>query len=192
MKHGIFSGEPRTEWLTEVGPDLRMRLLDRFTFTDPAGRTWEAPASRVVDGASIPRPLWSIVGSPYTGDYRRASIVHDVATDAATTPAERAAADRMFFHACRAGGCPLLEAIALYVGVRIGAYIERVPAWKAAGLAATRVPHLAATAWDARLQADHRLACEVVLADGPTEDAAELEARVDHALSMLTNVAFDK
>lgn len=192
MNHGKFSGDPKTQWLTEAGPDRRMQVLERFVFTDPKSRVWEAPAGSVVDGASIPRPLWTVVGSPYTGDYRRASIVHDVATPPGTTADARAAADRMFFHACRAGGCPLLEAIALYVGVRIGAYIEHVPAWKAATLAAARGPAMTTTAWDARLQADHRLACEVVLADGTTEDENELEARVDKALAMLTNVPLDK
>src|SRR5262249_24298826 len=114
MSQGKFSAEPRTQWLTEAGPDRQIRVLERFVFTDPGGRDWEAPAGSVVDGASIPRPLWSVVGSPYTGDYRRASIVHDVATMEPITPAARAEADRMFFHACRAGGCSLLEVITLY------------------------------------------------------------------------------
>lgn len=29
------------------------------------------------DGASIPKFLWSIVGSPYLGSYRKAAIIHD-------------------------------------------------------------------------------------------------------------------
>jgi len=191
MSHGKFSGEPRTQWLTETGPDRQMRVIERFVFTDAKGRAWEAPAGSVVDGASIPRSLWAVVGSPYTGDYRRASIVHDVATQGIKSAAERSAADRMFFHACRAGGCPLLEAIALYIGVRIGAYVEHVPAWKTATLTVVRNPQAAPSAWDARLQADHRLALEVVLADGTTEDDVELEARVERALSMLTNVELE-
>ncbi len=121
--HGQFSVDPETVWLTgEGGSDRTMRLLRAFSFTDPGGRVWLAPEGSVVDGASIPRALWTTVGSPYTGNYRRASIVHDVACVAAAgDPARRREADRMFFHACRAGGCSISEATVLYVGVRIGA-----------------------------------------------------------------------
>lgn len=29
------------------------------------------------DGASIPKPLWSIIGSPFTGNYVSAALFHD-------------------------------------------------------------------------------------------------------------------
>src|SRR4249920_824867 len=123
MGHGAFSGEPEAVWLTQDGTeDRNMRLLKEFSFTDPDARKWAAPVGTVVDGASIPRALWTIVGSPYTGDYRRASVVHDVACDnAGGDKKKRRAADRMFFHACRAGGCSIRESTILYLGVRIGA-----------------------------------------------------------------------
>lgn len=106
MSQGTFSGDPVTRWLSETGDDRNMEILEAFTFTDPAGKVWKAPVGSVVNGASIPRPLWSVVGSPYTGDYRRASIVHDVASvEADHDEAKRRAADRMFYHACRVGGC---------------------------------------------------------------------------------------
>ena len=35
------------------------------------------PYMFVTDGASIPRYLWSIVGSPWTGNYPQAAVVHD-------------------------------------------------------------------------------------------------------------------
>ncbi|MBL8394610.1 MAG: DUF1353 domain-containing protein [Candidatus Accumulibacter sp.] len=119
--HGSFSGNPKTEWLVDAnGEDSDMRLLEDFSFTDPAGRIWLAPRGAVVNGASIPRPLWSTIGSPYTDDYRRASVVHDVACD--TPSVARKDADVMFFHACRAGGCSPIQARVLYAGVRIGAW----------------------------------------------------------------------
>ncbi len=120
-EYGVFSGNPRTEWLVDVGGEDRdMRLLEDFSFTDQGGRIWPAPAGSVVNGASIPRPLWSTIGSPYTDDYRRASVVHDVAC---STPAvARKDADVMFFYACRAGGCTAVQARILYAGVRIGAW----------------------------------------------------------------------
>lgn len=119
---GMFSGNPKTEWLRDPAkPDREMALLESFSYTDPEGRLWMAPAGSVINGASIPRPLWSIVGSPYTDDYREASVVHDVAC--ATPGVSRRDADRMFYFACLAGGCPVEQARMLYLGVRIGAWV---------------------------------------------------------------------
>lgn len=117
---GLFSGDPQTTWLTEPGVDRRMRLLADFWFDDPVGHRWFAPKGSVVDGASIPQALWSSVGSPYTGPYRRASIVHDVACNTNGVP--RDAADEMFYFACIAGGCSVIQAKLLYAGVRIGSW----------------------------------------------------------------------
>ena len=119
--HGSFSDNPKTEWLANpASADRDMKLLEDFSYTDPDGREWPAPQGSVVNGASIPRPLWSTVGSPYTDDYRNASVVHDVAVD---NPAvNRKEADKMFYYACLAGGCSLKQARLLYVGVRIGSW----------------------------------------------------------------------
>lgn len=118
---GVFSGAPRTVWLIEPTADRRMQLLEAFTFTDAAGRVWDAPEGHHVDGASIPRALWTAVGSPYTGDYRRASILHDVHCDRHPQDGpERRAGDSMFYAACRAGGCDRLAAKLLFLGVRLG------------------------------------------------------------------------
>ena len=108
MSFGTFSGNPRTEWLTENGADRNMSLLEDFWYEDPAGRHWRAPKGSVINGASIPETLWSSVGSPYTGEYRRASIVHDVACDSPNSDREQA--DDMFYSACLAGGCSKAQA----------------------------------------------------------------------------------
>ncbi len=122
--HGSFSGNPKTEWLVDaVAPDRDMELLCDFSLTDPVGTRWPAPKGSVVNGASHPQPLWSSVGSPYTDDYRRASVVQDVACNTSGVP--RRAADVMSFHACRAGGCGPVQARILYAEVRIGARAAR-------------------------------------------------------------------
>lgn len=127
---GSFSDNPKTEWLTQTGDDRNMKLLEDFTYTDPDGKVWVAPKGNVVNGASIPAALWSTVGSPYTGEYRRASIVHDVACD---NPAiQRKDADKMFYFACLAGGCSTAQAELLYVGVRIGAWFPKIRFWSEA------------------------------------------------------------
>ena len=75
-KWGHYTGEPVTKW----NPDGRtMTLLTELRYTDPHGEMWVAPIGSVVDGASIPQLAWSIIGSPLTGTYRDASIIHDVA-----------------------------------------------------------------------------------------------------------------
>ncbi|MGH8851707.1 MAG: DUF1353 domain-containing protein [Casimicrobiaceae bacterium] len=75
-----FEGQVNATWLRQPGPDRDMRLTTDFAFVDSRGVRWEAPAGRVVDGASIPDALWSsLIGTPYIGDYRRATVVHDIA-----------------------------------------------------------------------------------------------------------------
>ena len=69
-----FKGEVVAKWLDD---GRQMELMESFGFTDPSGQNWEVPKGAIVDGASIPKILWSIVGSPYTGQYRKASVIHD-------------------------------------------------------------------------------------------------------------------
>ncbi len=62
----------------EALPDGRnLRLLEPFEYVDPHGHSWKVPAGTEVDGASIPSPLWSFVGGPFSGKYRSASVIHD-------------------------------------------------------------------------------------------------------------------
>lgn len=54
-----------------------MQLVQPFGFEDKNGVLWSVPAGVNVDGATIPRSLWPIVGPPFTGKYRDASVIHD-------------------------------------------------------------------------------------------------------------------
>lgn len=123
MSFGNFSANPRTEWLVDGGEDRNMLMLEDFWYVDPQGRRWEAPRNSVINGASIPVALWSSVGSPYTDDYRRAAVVHDVAC--ANPEIVRDEADEMFYFACLCGGCSLFKSKILYAGVRIGAAVRK-------------------------------------------------------------------
>lgn len=38
-----------------------------------------APRGMVTDGASVPRIMWRVIGSPFTGRYRWPSVIHDAA-----------------------------------------------------------------------------------------------------------------
>lgn len=189
MTNGSFSGDPRTLWLTQSGDDRDMRVLELFTFTDPSAQIWDAPADSVINGASIPRPLWTLVGSPYTGDYRRASIVHDVACDrAGSNVPTRRAADRMFYHACRAGGCSVAQSTILYLGVRVGAVWPFVPQWAPALAVQSAGPRLVRSATEDRLERDFRQTAEMVLSEGEVDDVDEIERRTDRALSTITGL----
>ncbi|MBV8044653.1 DUF1353 domain-containing protein [Pluralibacter sp.] len=116
--YGSFTGNVVTQWLKEHGPDRNMVLMQDFHYTDPSSRVWPAPAGSIINGVSIPQTLWSTIGSPYIGDYRLASVIHDVAC---TQGANRKEVDIMFYYACLAGGCSHNRARVFYLGVRIGA-----------------------------------------------------------------------
>ncbi len=73
-----YIGDVVTKWLRHDGDDRLMQLAEHFTFVDGRGNAWTAPAGFVFDGATIPRPLWSMFGDPFIGDYRRAAVIHDL------------------------------------------------------------------------------------------------------------------
>jgi hypothetical protein len=123
LAQGKFTGRVAVEWLTGQTPERDMRLLEAFVFTDSQGKEWAVPAGAVVDGASIPQGFWSIAGSPFTGNYRRASVVHDYFCDQKTQPWINV--HRMFFAAMIAGGVGELEAKIFYAAVYAGG-----PRWK--------------------------------------------------------------
>lgn len=63
--------------LEDVGNGRDFRVMEQFRFLDFSGTTWVVPPGEVVNGASIPRILWDILGGPWSGKYRRGSVVHD-------------------------------------------------------------------------------------------------------------------
>lgn len=124
---GQFHGRVVVEWLqTEAGPDRDMRLVERFAFRDPSGSEWSVPVGAVVNGASIPRVLWTLVGSPFVGNYRRASVVHDHFCAVKTRPWQTV--HRMFYNAMLAGGVSVSRAKTMYAAV----YGEG-PRWDSSG-----------------------------------------------------------
>lgn len=181
FNQGNFSGEPKTIWLTESGvPDRRMRVLEDFSFSDPTEKVWPAPAGYDgLNGASIPRALWSLVGSPYTGDYRRAAIVHDYACDVGIN---RKDADRMFYHACRAGGCGVVQATLLYIGVRIGAWLGSLGSLHALNESVPFGPRISRTKAEIDLEAFYQQVAHEVLFVGEVDDPLKLEPLVDGSI----------
>ena len=108
-KWGYYDGEPVTKW----NPDGRtMTLLTELRYTDPKGNVWVAPIGSLVDGASIPRYLWSVMGGPFEGRYRNASVLHDVAYGDKKRPWQDC--DRMFYYAMRCSGVSAAEAKTMF------------------------------------------------------------------------------
>ena len=108
-KWGYYSGYVEARWEND---GRNMILLRDLAYLDPQGVTWTAPAGSEVDGASIPRSLWSIMGGPFEGKYRNASVLHDVAYEQQKRPWEDC--DRMFYNAMRCSGVSAAEAGTMY------------------------------------------------------------------------------
>ena len=68
------------------------------------------------DGASIPRGLWSIVGSPMTGGYQRSACLHDALY--ASEYFAREICDALFLEAMESEGVSYVKRYAMYYAVR--------------------------------------------------------------------------
>lgn len=105
------------------GPlDIRMHsgsregtLLAPFVYIDPRGKSWTAPKGAVVDGASIPKVFWSLVGGPWDDKYREASVVHDYYCDTRSEPWKEV--HRAFYEAMLANGVDSTKAKIMYAAV---------------------------------------------------------------------------
>lgn len=113
---GQFKGHVETRWLRDTGEDRLMLLLKDFIFIDDHGIEWVAPVGSIIDGASIPKFLWSIVGGPLEGDYRRASVLHDVYCKSQDKPHKEV--HDMFYHAMIADAVPKHKAKYMHFAVR--------------------------------------------------------------------------
>lgn len=110
---GRFVGKVVTEWLDEDG--RKMKLIEPFLYIDPDGSEWNAPVGWVIDGASIPKVAWSVIGGPFEGKYRNASVIHDVACDQKTRPWMDV--HRAFYTAMLTGGVDTIKAKIMYAAV---------------------------------------------------------------------------
>lgn len=118
-KWGEFIGEVRTVWVSHDGPDLNMELIDDFVFQDDNGQKWVAKKGHIINGASIPRILWSIYpGSPYVGEYRRAAAIHD-SLYIEQFGGDRKAVDKAFYKAMRTDNTDWFKAKVMYIAVRL-------------------------------------------------------------------------
>lgn len=76
--HHEFSGK-----FLGQGRDFKLDATIKFWSAkhfNPVSQTylWSAHQACIVDGASIPKWAWSIVGGPFSGAYRLSSGIHDI------------------------------------------------------------------------------------------------------------------
>ncbi|MDZ7616144.1 MAG: DUF1353 domain-containing protein [Patescibacteria group bacterium] len=109
---GRFEGAVVAAWNDD---GRNMTLREDFAYFDPQGRHWPAPSGTAVDGASIPSAFWTFIGGPFEGQYRNASVVHDVGCVEMTERWEDV--HRMFYEACRCAGVSEAKAKMLYYAV---------------------------------------------------------------------------
>jgi hypothetical protein len=93
----------------------RMEIMQDFYFKDKADRLWKAPKGYQTDGASIPRALWTIVGSPYTGKYLKAAVIHDVYCELRSR--ESKLVHKTFYDGMIAAGVENMQAKVMYYAV---------------------------------------------------------------------------
>lgn len=157
---GRFEGEePVTQWLDD---GRQMKLLSAMGFWRPDGSHWPVPAGIVIDGASIPAALWSVLGGPFEGRYRKPSIVHDHYCVTRNRP--WADVHRMFYEGMRAAGVGPIKAKTMYYAVyRFG------PRWPDPAAFSSVAPEAAQPFNAASYEFDR----EAIEADNPDLDAIE-------------------
>jgi hypothetical protein len=69
------------------------------------------------DGASIPRPLWWIIGRPKDPRFALASLVHDWICEEAETRPQRVFGDAVFLWLLRDAGVPAWRHYAMFLAV---------------------------------------------------------------------------
>ena len=92
-----------------------MELIRSLTYLDPECKNWTAPVGSVIDGASIPRFFWPVIGGPFEGKYRDASVIHDV--ECSTRDHQWEAVHFMFYRAMLASGVGRIKAEFMYQAV---------------------------------------------------------------------------
>ena len=107
------------------GKKLRIQLNEDLVYwrTDSKGDkiTEIAEEGFICDGASIPRVLWSILGSPLSGLYRNPAVLHDKWYREGKY--SRRKCDRLFLEAMKVAGVGLIKRRVIYSGVRVGAWV---------------------------------------------------------------------
>lgn len=116
-----FIGKAR--WEAPFNEPRKVITTENFAFVDSTNFEWFVPEGTVIDGSSIPRFLWPVIGSPFVGLHRLASIPHDLFCVTKSRPHKDV--HRMYYEACLTNGVNKAKASILYHGIKLGG-----PKWK--------------------------------------------------------------
>lgn len=111
---GEFSEGPAGSFVRSE-PRPVFKLSNKFEFMDPNGLSWAVPKDVEVDGASIPEAFWSFIGGPFSGNYLKASVVHDYYCELKRRTAHDT--HRNFYYGMRAEGVSNWQAKLMYWAV---------------------------------------------------------------------------
>lgn len=100
-------------------------LTVAITDIDGVEHVVRIPQGYTFDGASIPRVMWSIVGSPFEPDYMLAACVHDWYCEHAKCYFDRVIGDNVFLLLlARTQTVPRLRQVAMYMAVRLYTFFK--------------------------------------------------------------------
>ena len=114
-KCGYFEGDVVAKFLNPP-EDRLIQLVAPYEYIDTACRRWFVPSGTKVDGASIPSVFWSIIGGPFEGLYRNASVIHDYYCEKRTRKAPDV--HKVFFDAMLQSGVEKKKANLMYLAVK--------------------------------------------------------------------------
>ena len=179
---GKYSGSVKTEWLDD---GRQMKLLNNLVYEDPNGLKWKAPKGSIVDGASIPTIAWTLVGSPFSGKYRDASVIHDIACINKKRTWE--VVHLAFYYAMRASNVSDLKAKIMYAAVH-----HFGPRWSNKKKIVTQISNTKPTKKSFKLpNLEETFGFELPQMDG-IEKTVELTVKIPAPPKVLNKAKFDK
>lgn len=90
-----------------------MRLKEELLFRQTGGGTWVVPANAIVDGRSMPKLFFSLIGHPFESGFLKTAITYDYAVKAKVR--RWTDAQRMFVEGVVVEGVATIEAKAMYM-----------------------------------------------------------------------------
>lgn len=136
--------------LRDYGDGRQFIVESEYRYADSRNTLWTVPKGTVVNGASIPEYLWSLVGGPWEGLYRNASVIHDYFFDRRQYDSD--SVHWVFYDAMITSGVSAFKAKVMYYAV-----LRFNPRWKALELTKQPCP--------IKPQGYSRYNCYPVLAD---------------------------
>jgi Protein of unknown function (DUF1353) len=108
-----FFGKIVLEWTSEN--EYLVIAQEPFGFIDSKGVKWTIPKGTTTTGTSIPRILWPAFGSPLSGNYSAAAVLHEYYSTTKTRTFE--SVNQMFLEALMELGMTPTQARAMYEAV---------------------------------------------------------------------------